>query len=216
MKIKALEYTIIRTNNISIPNARRLSYRIQLNEVYTEDEAIQIAEKIIESNHEGSKDLVNALTFFFYFPGSDSTLDPDGGIDWAPNGDWGDAHKVKKGYYSTFRFKIKFYEYERGRRIQQLQTNEEIPNDSELIGKWIEGGVTAGVTTIISKDSKYFMGRKYHDGGSLKQEITEESSSKGRRFNLNNSSGENVIVHPNGKLGFYDNDGLIKTLSTAK
>ena len=211
-----LEYTIIQTNNISIPNARRLSYRIQLNEVYTQDEAIQIAEKIIKANHEGNKDLVNALKFFFYFPGSDSSLDADGSIDWAPDGNRGDAHKVKKGDYSTFRFKIKFYEYERGRRIQQLQTNEEIPNDSELIGKWIEGGVTAGVTTIISKDGKYFMERKYHDGSSLKQEITEESSSKGRRFNLNNSFGEYVIVHPNGKLGFYDSDGLVKTLSKAK
>ena len=78
--------------------------------------------------------------------------------------------------------------YERGCGIQQLQTNEEIPKDSELIGKWIEGGVTAGVTIIISNDGKYFMEIKYHDGSSQKQDITEESSSKGRRFNLNLNS----------------------------
>ena len=208
---QSIKYKIIQVDDISITTTRRLAYRIQLDDVYPEAQVVQIAEKIVKANHRG-KDLVNALKFFFYFPGSDPLSYADGSIDWAPNGKWEAAHKVKKGNYATFRFIVKFYQYERGRKIQQILKNETIPKDTQLIGKWID----SGVTKIVYKDGKYFMERKFHDGSSLNQEITEKPSSKGRRFNSNNSFGEYVIVLPNGKLSFYDGDGFIKTLSIAK
>ena len=105
--IDAPEHTIVAVDDTSFGLTRRLRYRIQLPERYSEAQARIIAESIVEANHRRG-DLVNALYFAFYFPGSDTTW-ADGLIAWAPDGDWSKASSVKTGDYDSFRFATESY-----------------------------------------------------------------------------------------------------------
>ena len=107
-KIEAPAYTIVAVDDTSFGFTRRLAYRIRLPEEYSEAQARIIAESIVEEKHRRG-DLVNALLFFYYFPGSDPFSWADGAIAWAPDGDWGEASSVKTGDYETFRFSTDFY-----------------------------------------------------------------------------------------------------------
>ncbi len=62
----------------------------------------EVAESIIDARHR-QDDLVNALSFMFYFPGN---LVPNIVLRWAPGGDWGKANTVKSGEYKTFAFDV--------------------------------------------------------------------------------------------------------------
>ena len=106
--IDAPEHTIVEVYDTSFGLTRRLSYRIQLPERYSEAQAQIIAESIVEAKHRHDN-LVNALYLYFYFPGSDPYSYADGAIIWAPNGDWSKASSVKTGGYETFRFSTDFY-----------------------------------------------------------------------------------------------------------
>ena len=206
-------YEIAQVDDVSLNVARRLVYRVRLGGVYPEAQAVEIAREIIEARHR-NKDLVNAVRFFFYFLGSDPLSSADGAINWAPNGKWAEAYMVEAGSYDSFRFSVDFYHHERGLKVQQLLRTEPIPQHDELIGRWIQGGVTSGIITIAIGDGKAIMESKFYDGSSLIREITERISSVGRRFDLNNGLGEYVVVLPNGNLLFKDKDGRV--LSTLK
>ena len=101
------EHTIVAVDDTSFGLTRRLRYRIQLPERYSEAQARIIAESIVEEKHRRD-DPVNALYFAFYFPGSDTSW-ADGLIAWAPNGDWSKASSVKTGDYDSFRFETESY-----------------------------------------------------------------------------------------------------------
>ena len=50
---------------------------------------------------------VNAVNIWFYLEGTDTTGSYSAGmVEWAPNGDWGDANTVRSGDYSLHRFTI--------------------------------------------------------------------------------------------------------------
>ena len=106
--IDAPEHTVVEVYDTSFGLTRRLSYRIQLPERYSEAQARIIAESLVEEKHRHD-DLVNALYFYFYFPGSDPFSWADGAIIWAPDGDWSKANSVKTGDYDSFRFATDFY-----------------------------------------------------------------------------------------------------------
>ncbi len=84
-------------------SVRQLSYTIRLPGAYPEEQALRIAQFIVDDRHRQGN-LVNAVSFFFYFPGTDPKGAADGSIDWASNGDWAEASNVRTGNYRTFRF----------------------------------------------------------------------------------------------------------------
>ena len=104
-------YELIEVRDLSFGRdgrVRRLSYTIRLPSIYPEGQALRIAESIIDDRHRQGN-LVNAVSFFFYFPGTDPKGAADGSIDWAPNGEWAEASNVRTGDYRTFRFETQFY-----------------------------------------------------------------------------------------------------------
>ena len=105
---EAPEHTIVAVDDTSFGLTRRLAYRIRLPDRYSEGQARIIAESIVEEKHRRG-DLVNALLFFYYFPGSDPFSSADGAIVWAPDGDWSRASSVKTGEYDSFSFSTDFY-----------------------------------------------------------------------------------------------------------
>ena len=106
--IDAPAHTIVEVYDTSFGLTRRLSYRIQLPERYSEAQARIIAESLVEENHRRD-DLVNAIYFYYYFPASDPSSLEDGRIVWAPYGDWSQAMFVETGDYDSFRFATDFY-----------------------------------------------------------------------------------------------------------
>ena len=210
---RSLNYDVVGVEDISLKSAKRFIYRVRFGAIYTEREAMQIVVEIVQDRH-AAGNFVNAVKFFIYFPGSDTTSAADGSIDWAPRGDWSKASSVTAGHYSTFRYKVNFYEYERALKIQGMAQDEDYPED-QLVGKWIEGGV--GTASIIKKNGKYFLIRKFYDDSSLEQEIVEIPSSEGRRFDKNDGHGTYIVIIPNGDFLFRNkhHDGVI-TLAKLK
>ena len=102
------EYKIHKIDKRNFANAKRLVYRIELPDMYSEVQGRVIAEHIVETKHR-TGDLVNALGFFFYFPVADPNGSADGSIDWAPNGEWDEAVNVRTGDYQHFRFETQFW-----------------------------------------------------------------------------------------------------------
>ena len=100
--------TVLSSGLLSGDYPTTTSYTIRLPSVYTEGQALRIAESIIDDRHRQGN-LVNAVSFFFYFPGTDPRGAADGSIDWAPNGNWAEANSVRTGDYRTFRFETQFY-----------------------------------------------------------------------------------------------------------
>lgn len=102
------EYKIHKTNEANFGRARRLVYRIEVSDIYSESQGRIIAKHIVESKHM-KNDPVNAVGFLFYFPVADPNGRADGSIDWAPNGKWADAMTVPTGEYSNFQFETQFW-----------------------------------------------------------------------------------------------------------
>lgn len=103
------EYNIHRVDDVSFAGARRLVYRIEVPDVYSESQGRAIAKHIADTKHRRGN-LVNALGFFFYFPVADPNGRADGSIEWTPNGKWADAITVQTGDYSKFRLVTEFWE----------------------------------------------------------------------------------------------------------
>ncbi len=102
------EFNIHEVENVSFLNARRLVYRIEVPDAYSETQGRMIAEHIVNTKHRTGTP-VNALGFLFYFPVANPNQRADGSIDWAPNGVWGDADTVQTGDYRNFRFETQFW-----------------------------------------------------------------------------------------------------------
>ena len=102
------EFNIHKVEDKSFGSAKRLVYRIEVPNVYSEAQGHLIAEHIVETKHRTGEP-VNAVGFFFYFPVADPNGPADGSIDWAPNGRWADAITVRTGDYRSFRFTTEFW-----------------------------------------------------------------------------------------------------------
>ncbi len=108
-KASCPDYEIYNSKDISSINAKRILYNVELKSVYSIDQGMMVAEDIINKYHKADA-LVNAVGFFFYFPGANTSSGrADGSIDWAPNGKWEDAGTVKTGDYASFRFEVRFW-----------------------------------------------------------------------------------------------------------
>ena len=102
------EYKVHRVEEANFGRAKRLVYRIEVPDIYSESQGQIIAKHVVESKHM-KNDLVNAVSFLFYFPVADPNGRADGSIDWAPDGKWADATTVQTGDYSNFRFETQFW-----------------------------------------------------------------------------------------------------------
>ena len=143
------EYKIHRVEEANFAGAKRLVYRIEVPDVYSESQGRIIAKHIVESKHM-KYDPVNAVGFFFYFPVADPNSRADGSIDWAPNGKWADAMTVQTGDYSNFRFETQFWnerslpDLYHGTRVKMdifrkiIQVEDRGRDESEKVGGTLE------------------------------------------------------------------------------
>ena len=97
-------YTITEVDDVSFGSTRRLSYKVKTVAALSDAQIKEVAESIIDARHR-QDDLVNALSFMFYFPGNQRPV-PNIVLNWAPGGDWGKANTVKSGEYKTFAFDL--------------------------------------------------------------------------------------------------------------
>lgn len=98
----AMPYEIVERDDVSlggVVRVVRVVFRIRVEREATEAQLRQIAEEIIESEKKAQS--VNAISFFFYLPGTDTSgLYTAGKADWAPDGKWENADQVEAGDYS--------------------------------------------------------------------------------------------------------------------
>ena len=82
------QHTVLEVEDLSIGDAVRIGYRVRVPKGFSQEEGRLVAHAIIDKNHR-KDDIVNAVTFWFYFPESDPNDIADGQFDWAPRGRWG-------------------------------------------------------------------------------------------------------------------------------
>jgi hypothetical protein len=98
-------YGVVGREDVSFGNVVRIVFRIRVADVPTEDQLRQIAQEVVDT--EKRKQPVNAIGFFFYLPGTDTSgFYTAGKADWAPQGKWEDADKVEAGDYSTHKLVV--------------------------------------------------------------------------------------------------------------
>lgn len=97
--VTPITYEIANRKDVSFGVVVRILYRVSVSAPLTEGDLRRIAQEIIDD--ETSQQDVNAIGFFFYLPGTDTTfLYTAGKADWAPHGDWASADTVQAGDYS--------------------------------------------------------------------------------------------------------------------
>jgi len=101
---------------------------------------------------------------------------------------------------------------------KKLKTKTKAPV-SDIIGEWLdETPFIGGKTTILKKNSKILMIRKFRDGSSSEKEMIQKQKSGKLRFEEKggNDFGEYYLIDSRGRLAVYDNDGLINTMQPIK
>lgn len=121
----SIDYEIINKNDHSMPKAKRYSLDVVVKEKVTEEELKNLAEKIVEDMKK--EDKFNAISLGFYdykeYVGIGYTL---GGVDYAPNGKWGDAGTVSTGQYNKME-----YNY----NVQEKDWDKQLTKEEVLIFK---------------------------------------------------------------------------------
>jgi hypothetical protein len=106
--VEALPYTIAEERDISFGGTVRIDARAVIYGEHTRDGILATAKSVVAEIT--AKRAVNAIGVFFYTP----TADTSGGFDiasveWAPDGEWGNADSVSTGDYSRHRYHIFHY-----------------------------------------------------------------------------------------------------------
>lgn len=92
-------YEILEVQDVSSSTAKRLQIRIRISQSVTDAQLRLICEEVIETQKKVTPH--NAITFFFYLPGTNPHgVYTGGSAIWAPNGKWEDANRVRTGIYS--------------------------------------------------------------------------------------------------------------------
>jgi len=101
-----VQYKIAREEDLSYRGIVRLVFRVQVAEPVTEAKLRAICKEIIAQQKRIKPH--NAISFFFYLPGSDvRRFYTAGKGDWAPDGKWEKAGDVRTGDYSRHKLAIK-------------------------------------------------------------------------------------------------------------
>lgn len=93
---------------------------------------------------------------------------------------------------------------------EQALVTEPTPSNLEVIGSWLDNWTTSRID-IYRENSVLYLEYKFEDGSSLKQEVVENSSPLGQRFDKKggSSSGDHWIIDREGNLQLRDNLGLV-------
>ena len=100
---------------------------------------------------------------------------------------------------------------------ERVLTQQPDDQSREIIGRWLDDRpLVANRITIFRQNSTLLMEQTFIDGTethSIKKEVIEKSSTRGRRFEdkQENSYGEFYLINRQGHLGLWDQDGLIST-----
>jgi len=96
---KIPKYEIVKVEDLSFSTCVRVQYRIRVEKLLSLRELADICGEVIEKQK--AEKPVNAISFLFYLPGSDTDFAQTAGMaEWAPNGKWVEADTVKAGDYS--------------------------------------------------------------------------------------------------------------------
>ena len=89
---------------------------------------------------------------------------------------------------------------------------------TETIGEWEHVYIGFGKATIVilSVAGQLRMETTFSDGSKLNQSLVEGKSSVGRRFDLDDGSGEYFVINRQGDLQIWDRQGLISTATKSK
>lgn len=175
--------------------------------MYTEEQMLEIARWIADVRHRKS-DLVNAVAFYFFFPGTYSKYGADGVVHWAPDGEWGRAVDVKAGEYQTFRFVVALY-FD-GLTATEGEALLAVPVPGSVIGRWYKHGLFKGIIAIFSHEGKTYFKHQLSIEISSEEEIMEVPYRDGRRFDRTLDSpgrGGYLIIAPDGDLHFFNRRG---------
>jgi len=104
-----------------------------------------------------------------------------------------------------------------GTTIEEEKALKDRPKDSsdEIIGEWLDESPYVGVKyTLMKKNGKIIMVRKFKDGTGSENEMIQKKHSGRLRFEEKdgNDFGEYYLIERNGNLGAYDSAGLITTI----
>lgn len=102
-EVRIVDYEIVNKNSYPTGNAIRYSLDVVIKEKATEEELKALTGKIVEDMKKEEK--FNAISIGLYDDvkdvGQGYTL---GSVDYAPNGNWGDASSVKAGQYNKMEY----------------------------------------------------------------------------------------------------------------
>jgi len=105
------DFKVVKREDVSFRDRRsqlirRFTYRIEVPAPLAEHELRNICQVVIQ--REKALGPLNAIGFFFYLPGTDTSGHYTAGkADWAPNGKWEQADTIKQGDYSRHRLVLK-------------------------------------------------------------------------------------------------------------
>ena len=184
---------------------RRITYVIDLPEVYSEEQILQIASRLVEDRHR-KRDLVGGARFLFFFPGSHVGRDVyDGLVEWAPDGDWSKTLDVTAGDYREFRFNAHVSE---GLTKEEIKAMLSVPISGRVIGHWYKHGPSRGVRTLFTEEGKtYYMHQTAIDTPRRMEEVSEVPHRSGRRFNYmpdSRNARSYLVLTREGDLHFYN------------
>src|SRR6266542_6192760 len=100
-------HKVASTKDVSVGAVRRFQAKVSLPQHYDRGTVEEIAKAIVADMTAAQP--VNAISILFYGPGTSTAGIYDvATVDFAPNGQWGDAASVKAGDYSSFRYSVKY------------------------------------------------------------------------------------------------------------
>lgn len=101
------DYKVVATQDVSMGAVRRLQVRVSLPEHYPRSAVEQVAQAVVADITKSQA--VNAISILFYGPGTSTAGVYDVAmVEWAPNGQWGEAGSVQAGNYSIFRYSVSY------------------------------------------------------------------------------------------------------------
>lgn len=106
-KAAVAAHTVASTKDASIGGVRRFQVKVSLPQYYDRGTVEGIAKAVVADMT--AVQPVNAISILFYGPGTSMAGIYDVAmVDWAPNGQWGDATSVKAGDYGSFSYSVKY------------------------------------------------------------------------------------------------------------
>ena len=112
--VNAPSYVLTGTRDVSFPGAVRKVFQVRVDRQntadvqFSKDDAIKVAAGIIAKNCFPPNPRVNAAAVHIQFHGRRADSVADYTVNWAPNGEWGNANTVRAGDYDTFKLLIDF------------------------------------------------------------------------------------------------------------